>query len=70
MCQHSLSFVGFFPVSFDIGNVSNKFVSTGNIIHLKMKVKLIALVTESIQLLSKRIFFSPKILQRSKLKLP
>ena len=37
-CQHSLFFVGFFPVSFDIGSVSNKFVSARIIyvIHLKI----------------------------------
>ena len=32
-CQQSLFFVGFFPVSFDIGDVSNKFVSA-RVIHV------------------------------------
>ena len=32
-CQHSLFFVGFFPASFDMGDVSNKFVSA-RIIHI------------------------------------
>ena len=44
-CQHALSFVGFFSSSFDIGNVSNKLVSGHYIIHLKMKVKITALVS-------------------------
>ena len=37
-CQHSLIFVGFFPVSFDIDDVSNKFVSARiiHVIHLKI----------------------------------
>ena len=45
-CQHSLLFVGFFSISFGIGDVSNKFVRVCcHVINLKMKMKLIALAS-------------------------
>ena len=44
-----LFFFGFFPVSFDISDALNRSVSARYIIHLKMKVKLITLVSNTTQ---------------------
>ena len=40
-------FFGFFPVSFDISAALNRSVSARYIIHLKMNVKLITLVSNT-----------------------